>query len=78
MTGPPSSSEDAALWVRRCAGCDECDLNTAVGSEALIDDIPWRCRRCGAVCWIATRLSFPANPSTRCPHRGPGPDKEHP
>jgi len=75
MMRPPSSSQEAAVWVRRCTGCDECDLNTAVGSAAHMDDIPWRCRRCGALSWVATRLPFPANPSTRCPHRDEG---EHP
>lgn len=76
MTGSASSPEDAALWVRRCAGCDECDLNTAVGSQAFIDDGPWRCRHCGAPTWVAVRLSFPGFPSGPCPHRGF--DKEHP
>lgn len=78
MTRVPWFPEEAALWVRRCAGCNECDLNTAVGSESLIDDAPWRCRRCGAPTWVAARLTLPRNPSARCPHRGPGPDKEHP
>ncbi len=71
-----SSPETGRLWVRRCARCDGDDLNTAVGSEALIGDGPWRCRRCGARRWVAARLVLPADPSGRCPHLDAARDRE--